>query len=98
LQAQQLIHLICYPTSLPATLDSEDSHHHQLINRVLQNLDQWSLRVSYLELKLLLEQASSQAVRARVLATINDNCNNNSLRFDFAFSPKLWTRSVVKCK
>ena len=34
----------------------------QYRDRVLQNLDQWSLRVSYLELKLLLEQASTQAV------------------------------------
>ncbi|XP_070173165.1 mediator of RNA polymerase II transcription subunit 12-like protein isoform X2 [Littorina saxatilis] len=66
-QAQQLLHTICYPAGLPGTLDANDTDHKQLINRVLMNLDQWSLRVSYLELKLLLKQATTQAETNSIL-------------------------------
>ena len=39
----------------------------------MQNQDQWSLRVSYLELKLLLEQATTQAV-SRICTICSDVC------------------------
>ena len=35
LQAQQLLHTICYPAGLPGSLDVSESDHKQLINRVL---------------------------------------------------------------
>ncbi|KAL8595943.1 hypothetical protein ACOMHN_018255 [Nucella lapillus] len=69
-QGQQLLHTICYPAGLPGSLDVSDTDHKHLINRVLQNLDQWSLRVSYLELKLLLEQVNTQAEMNSILDLI----------------------------
>ncbi|XP_076454432.1 mediator of RNA polymerase II transcription subunit 12-like protein [Babylonia areolata] len=69
-QGQQLLHTICYPAGLPGSLDVSETDHKHLINRVLQSLDQWSLRVSYLELKLLLEQANTQAETNSILDLI----------------------------
>nr|KAG5692294.1 hypothetical protein BaRGS_009504 [Batillaria attramentaria] len=66
-QAQQLLHTICHSEGLTGLLDVSDSDYKQLINRVLQNLDQWSLRVSWLELQLLLKQASTQAETNSIL-------------------------------
>ncbi|XP_064639525.1 mediator of RNA polymerase II transcription subunit 12-like protein isoform X2 [Lineus longissimus] len=63
-QTQQLVHLICYPNGLPG-----HHHHHydeddepeqkDVITRILKNLNQWTLRVSWLELQLMFKQSSS---------------------------------------
>nr|XP_033799825.1 mediator of RNA polymerase II transcription subunit 12 [Geotrypetes seraphini] len=55
IQAQRLMQLICYPHRL---LDSEegDNPQRQRIRRILQNLDQWTMRQSSLELQLMIKQ------------------------------------------
>uniref|UniRef100_A0A8C4PQK3 Mediator complex subunit 12 n=1 Tax=Equus asinus asinus TaxID=83772 RepID=A0A8C4PQK3_EQUAS len=54
-QAQRLMQLICYPHRL---LDNEDGENpqRQRIKRILQNLDQWTMRQSSLELQLMIKQ------------------------------------------
>ena len=51
-QAQRLLHMICYPqTSSDAFLDQK-TH----ITNILENLEQWSLRMSWLDLQLMYKQ------------------------------------------
>ncbi|GAB6019774.1 hypothetical protein CHUAL_001322 [Chamberlinius hualienensis] len=51
-QAQQLLQLICHPQSAASLCDiASDSK--QMITNILQKLDQWTLRVSWLELQLM---------------------------------------------
>ncbi|XP_041119222.1 mediator of RNA polymerase II transcription subunit 12-like protein isoform X5 [Polyodon spathula] len=54
-QAQKLLQLICYPLGVPESVVG-DSSQKQHIKRILQNLDQWTLRQSWLELQLMLKQ------------------------------------------
>uniref|UniRef100_A0A8D2IZQ1 Mediator complex subunit 12 n=1 Tax=Varanus komodoensis TaxID=61221 RepID=A0A8D2IZQ1_VARKO len=57
-QAQRLMQLICYPHRL---LDSEEGENpqRQRIKRILQNLDQWTMRQSLLELQLMIKQTAN---------------------------------------
>ncbi|XP_076661232.1 mediator complex subunit kohtalo [Halictus rubicundus] len=51
-QAQSLLHMICYPeTSTDAFIDQK-TH----ITNILENLEQWSLRMSWLDLQLMYKQ------------------------------------------
>lgn len=60
-QMHYLLHLICYPNGVPSiggkSPDSEQKH---TIERILKTLDQWTLRISLLELQLMLKQSSGQ--------------------------------------
>ena len=57
--------MICYPGGLPSILLSEDDddddepEQRRHITRILHHVDQWSQRVSWLELQLMLKQASA---------------------------------------
>uniref|UniRef100_A0A8C9EYE8 Mediator complex subunit 12 n=1 Tax=Pavo cristatus TaxID=9049 RepID=A0A8C9EYE8_PAVCR len=57
-QAQRLMQLICYPHRL---LDNEEGENpqRQRIKRILQNLDQWTMRQSSLELQLMIKQTAN---------------------------------------
>lgn len=65
-QARKLLHLICYPAGVPSSIggliaNSNDMETvHEAASRILQNLDQWSLRKSWLELQLMIKQASKE--------------------------------------
>uniref|UniRef100_A0A452H3B1 Mediator complex subunit Med12 domain-containing protein n=1 Tax=Gopherus agassizii TaxID=38772 RepID=A0A452H3B1_9SAUR len=58
IQAQRLMQLICYPHRL---LDNEEGENpqRQRIKRILQNLDQWTMRQSSLELQLMIKQTAN---------------------------------------
>uniref|UniRef100_A0A7N9ANR1 Mediator complex subunit 12 n=1 Tax=Mastacembelus armatus TaxID=205130 RepID=A0A7N9ANR1_9TELE len=58
IQAQRLLQLICYPHR---QLDSDDGDNpqRQRIKRILQNLDQWTMRQSSLELQLMIKQSTN---------------------------------------
>ncbi|XP_064830087.1 mediator of RNA polymerase II transcription subunit 12-like [Oncorhynchus masou masou] len=58
IQAQRLLQLICYPHR---QLDSEegDNPQRQRIKRILQNMDQWTMRQSSLELQLMIKQSTN---------------------------------------
>jgi len=68
-QAQQLVQMICWPdaglSSNPSFLDDEDedeveeNERKHNITRILRSMDQWSLRVSWLEMQLLLKQTNA---------------------------------------
>ncbi|KAK6194758.1 hypothetical protein SNE40_000324 [Patella caerulea] len=60
-QAHQLLQMICYPTGVPNQLDGCEPDNKQNILRILQTLDKWSLRVSWLELQLMFKQSTSVA-------------------------------------
>ncbi|KAH9509032.1 Mediator of RNA polymerase II transcription subunit 12-like protein, partial [Bulinus truncatus] len=60
-QAQQLLQLICYPAGVPNQVEGCEPENKHVVQRVLQTLDQWTLRVSWLELELLFERAQSVA-------------------------------------
>ncbi|PNF33047.1 hypothetical protein B7P43_G16368 [Cryptotermes secundus] len=53
-QAQRLLHMICYPETTAATEESLDQR--DIIARILENLDQWTLRMSWLDLQLMFTQ------------------------------------------
>ncbi|KAH0624082.1 hypothetical protein JD844_007427 [Phrynosoma platyrhinos] len=54
-QAQKLLQLICYPHGVTDCAEG-DNPQRQHIKRILQNLDQWTLRQSWLELQLMIKQ------------------------------------------
>uniref|UniRef100_A0A4W3IUW1 Mediator complex subunit 12L n=1 Tax=Callorhinchus milii TaxID=7868 RepID=A0A4W3IUW1_CALMI len=56
-QARHLLQLICYPHGLKERVEGEHPQRHH-IKRILQNLDQWALRQSWLELQLMIKQTS----------------------------------------
>ncbi|CAG5095064.1 Similar to kto: Mediator of RNA polymerase II transcription subunit 12 (Drosophila melanogaster) [Cotesia congregata] len=51
-QAQRLLHMICYPDTPPDALLDQRTH----ITNILENLEQWSLRMSWLDLQLMYKQ------------------------------------------
>jgi len=63
LQAEQLVQMICYPGGLPSVQlgddddDEDEPKHRYQIARILHSVDQWSQRVSWLELQLMIKQA-----------------------------------------
>uniref|UniRef100_A0A8C9WC47 Mediator complex subunit 12 n=1 Tax=Scleropages formosus TaxID=113540 RepID=A0A8C9WC47_SCLFO len=63
IQAQRLLQLICYPHR---QLDSEegDNPQRQRIKRILQNMDQWTMRQSSLELQLMIKQSSNNELNS----------------------------------
>ncbi|KAJ7402236.1 Mediator of RNA polymerase II transcription subunit 12-like protein [Pitangus sulphuratus] len=58
-QAQKLLQLICYPHGI-AECTEGDNPQQQRIKRILQNLDQWTLRQSWLELQLMIKQCTKE--------------------------------------
>ncbi|XP_052753637.1 mediator of RNA polymerase II transcription subunit 12-like isoform X2 [Galleria mellonella] len=56
-QAQRLLHMICYPDSASHTHPDLDQK--TMITRLLENLEQWSLRMSWLDLQLMFKQFPS---------------------------------------
>ncbi|NXD14568.1 MD12L protein, partial [Nothocercus nigrocapillus] len=58
-QAQKLLQLICYPLGVKECSEG-DSPQRQHIKRILQNLDQWTLRQSWLELQLMIKQCMKE--------------------------------------
>uniref|UniRef100_A0A8C4N3C6 Mediator complex subunit 12L n=1 Tax=Equus asinus asinus TaxID=83772 RepID=A0A8C4N3C6_EQUAS len=55
MQAQKLLQLICYPHGIKECPEG-DNLQRQHIKRILQNLEQWTLRQSWLELQLMIKQ------------------------------------------
>lgn len=55
MQAQKLLQLICYPHGIKECVEG-DNVQRQHIKRILQNLEQWTLRQSWLELQLMIKQ------------------------------------------
>lgn len=58
-QTRHLVHLICHPVIQVAGGFEERLDDKQAMQRILRNLDQWNLRVSWVELKLMLDQNQS---------------------------------------
>uniref|UniRef100_A0A803YJU1 Mediator complex subunit Med12 domain-containing protein n=1 Tax=Meleagris gallopavo TaxID=9103 RepID=A0A803YJU1_MELGA len=58
-QAQKLLQLICYPHGVKECSEG-DNPQRQHIKRILQNLDQWTLRQSWLELQLMIKQCTKE--------------------------------------
>ncbi|XP_010179374.1 PREDICTED: mediator of RNA polymerase II transcription subunit 12-like protein, partial [Mesitornis unicolor] len=58
-QAQKLLQLICYPHGVKECTEG-DNPQRQHIKRILQNLDQWTLRQSWLELQLMIKQCTKE--------------------------------------
>uniref|UniRef100_A0A8C3LGV6 Mediator complex subunit 12L n=1 Tax=Chrysolophus pictus TaxID=9089 RepID=A0A8C3LGV6_CHRPC len=58
-QAQKLLQLICYPHGVKECSEG-DNPQRQHIKRILQNLDQWTLRQSWLELQLMIKQCMKE--------------------------------------
>ncbi|XP_045454352.1 mediator of RNA polymerase II transcription subunit 12-like [Melitaea cinxia] len=56
-QAQRLLHMICYPDSASHTHPDLDQK--TMITRLLENLEQWSLPMSWLDLQLMFKQFPS---------------------------------------
>uniref|UniRef100_W5NE80 Mediator complex subunit 12 n=1 Tax=Lepisosteus oculatus TaxID=7918 RepID=W5NE80_LEPOC len=63
IQAQRLLQLICYPHR---QLDSEEGENpqRQRIKRILQNMDQWTMRQSSLELQLMIKQSTNNELNS----------------------------------
>ncbi|XP_059617864.1 mediator of RNA polymerase II transcription subunit 12 isoform X2 [Phlebotomus argentipes] len=58
-QAQRLLHMICYAeneSNMKAEMDQKS-----IIVRILENLEQWSLRISWLDLQLMFKQTNSSS-------------------------------------
>ena len=51
-QAQRLLHMICYPETPLDAFHDQRTH----ITNILENLEQWSLRMSWLDLQLMYKQ------------------------------------------
>ena len=56
-QAQKLLRLICIPSNNSRDAEvSDGSNHKKIIARILDNLDEWNLRISVVDLKLMYHQ------------------------------------------
>ncbi|XP_075426563.1 mediator of RNA polymerase II transcription subunit 12-like protein isoform X3 [Ascaphus truei] len=58
-QARKLLQLICYPHGVRELLEG-DNVQRLHIKRILQNLDQWTLRQSWLEIQLMIKQCMKE--------------------------------------
>ncbi|KAM8953143.1 mediator of RNA polymerase II transcription subunit 12-like protein [Pelodytes ibericus] len=58
-QARKLLQLICYPHGVKESIEG-DNLQRLHIKHILQNLDQWTLRQSWLELQLMLKQCMKE--------------------------------------
>lgn len=56
-QAQKLLHMICYPENESKLKEEMDQK--TIISRILENLEQWSLRISWLDLQLMFKQTNT---------------------------------------
>ncbi|XP_077344283.1 mediator of RNA polymerase II transcription subunit 12-like protein isoform X3 [Lithobates pipiens] len=73
-QASKLLQLICYPHEIRETLEGDNIQ--QLhIKRILQNLEQWTLRQSWLEIQLMIKQCMKEPASNSVneINTLLDN-------------------------
>uniref|UniRef100_A0A0A9YNL5 Mediator of RNA polymerase II transcription subunit 12 n=1 Tax=Lygus hesperus TaxID=30085 RepID=A0A0A9YNL5_LYGHE len=84
-QAQRLLHMICYPDRPISTEASMDQK--AMITNILENLELWTLRVSWLDMQLMLKQfapGSSELnqwldiVAKAAINLFNLNSSNNS--------------------
>lgn len=57
-QAQRLLHMICYDQDTNAKIEANMDQKAQIV-RILENLEQWSLRISLLDLQLMYKQTQS---------------------------------------
>lgn len=57
-QAQRLLHMICYDQEVNAKIEANNDQKAQIV-RILENLEQWSLRISLLDLQLMYKQTQS---------------------------------------
>jgi mediator of RNA polymerase II transcription subunit 12 len=57
-QAQRLLHMICYDQETNAKIEANMDQKAQIV-RILENLEQWSLRISLLDLQLMYKQTQS---------------------------------------
>ncbi|RWS30264.1 mediator of RNA polymerase II transcription subunit 12-like protein, partial [Leptotrombidium deliense] len=79
-QAQQLLQMICHPKSISHTnLDSEIDQK-QRISRVLHCLDEWTIRVSWLQLQLIYAQCGGPNSTPEVLVWL-DNVAKSTIDF-----------------
>ncbi|XP_065336450.1 mediator of RNA polymerase II transcription subunit 12 isoform X5 [Cloeon dipterum] len=67
-QAQRLLRMICYPENPAAASDNQEQP--QVITRILENLDQWRLRMSWLDLELMYKQLSNSTELSTWLDTV----------------------------
>ncbi|KAM4772759.1 mediator of RNA polymerase II transcription subunit 12-like protein [Rhinophrynus dorsalis] len=58
-QARKLLQLICYPHGVRESIEG-DNVQRLHIKHILQNLDQWTLRQSWLELQLMIKQCMKE--------------------------------------
>ncbi|XP_046392614.1 mediator of RNA polymerase II transcription subunit 12-like protein isoform X2 [Ischnura elegans] len=58
-QAQRLLRMICHPETAEAGEDPPDQR--RVVASILENLDQWTLRMSWLDLQLMFRQFSSNS-------------------------------------
>ncbi|KAM5165397.1 mediator of RNA polymerase II transcription subunit 12-like protein [Mantella aurantiaca] len=73
-QASKLLQLICYPHEIRESLEGDNIQ--QLhIKRILQNLEQWTLRQSWLEIQLMIKQCMKEPASNSVneMNTLLDN-------------------------
>lgn len=59
-QAQRLLHMIVYDQEINTKIDANMDQKSQIV-RVLENLEQWSLRISLLDLQLMYKQTQSNS-------------------------------------
>ncbi|RWS13512.1 thyroid hormone receptor-associated protein-like protein [Dinothrombium tinctorium] len=59
-QAQQLLQMICHPKGIPNTISDSEMDQRQQISKILQSLDEWTIRVSWLQLQLMYAQCCRQ--------------------------------------
>ncbi|KAL3848034.1 hypothetical protein ACJMK2_018917 [Sinanodonta woodiana] len=69
-QAELLVEMICYPNGVPNQIDCSEPENSEIIERILGTLDQWTLRVSLLELNLMFKLAATTAETNSILDNI----------------------------
>uniref|UniRef100_A0A8C2XHS8 Mediator complex subunit Med12 domain-containing protein n=1 Tax=Cyclopterus lumpus TaxID=8103 RepID=A0A8C2XHS8_CYCLU len=98
IQAQRLLQLICYPHR---QLDSDDGDNpqRQRIKRILQNMDQWTMRQSSLELQLMIKQSTNNELYSLLeniaKATIEVFQKSAEMNSSYIFKAQALTRSCT---
>lgn len=106
-QVQRILHMICYPESEYNIISELDQR--SMIMRIMENLGQWTLRISWLDLQLMYRQSMNNPVelnswmdsvaRAAIdVFVMEENIVSNSLKIEYKPKASTWLVAPLVAK
>lgn len=106
-QVQRILHMICYPESEYNIISELDQR--SMITRIMENLGQWTLRISWLDLQLMYRQSMNNPIelnswmdsvaRAAIdVFVMEETVVPNSLKIEYKPKPSTWLVAPLVAK